>query len=51
MQATHTIRVTFTNYSAILKRQFVNIKDCPDFESAQLFAMSMNWQIVKVEQI
>jgi hypothetical protein len=47
----HTLRVTFTNYSKILKRQFVNVKDCYDLEGAQLFAMSMNWQIVKVEQI
>jgi hypothetical protein len=51
METNHTIRVTFTNYSAILKRQFVNVKDCYDLEGAQLFAMSMNWQIVKVEKI
>ena len=47
----HTLRVTFTNYSKILKRQFVNVMDCYDKEGAELFAMSMNWQIVKMEQI
>jgi hypothetical protein len=51
MTTKHTIRVTFTNYSNVLKRQFVNVKDCYDLEGAQLFAMSMNWQIVKIEQI
>jgi hypothetical protein len=45
------IKVTFSSYSKVLKKNFTNTKPFNSLEDAQLFGMSMNWQIEKSEEI
>ena len=48
---TKNIKVTFYSYSHELKKGFTNIEYYDETQDYELFAMAMNWQIVKVEKI
>jgi hypothetical protein len=45
------IKVTFYYYSDLLKKGYTNIEYYNEYQDYKLFAMAMNWQIVKVEKI
>ena len=47
----YTLRVTFTNYSSVLKRSFVNVELQRSLDDARLRAAALGWTISKVEAI
>lgn len=44
------LKVTFTSYSKILKKDFVNIEIHRSMADANLRALALNWNIAKVEE-
>ena len=47
----YTIRVTFTVYSTILKREFVNVELHRSMDDARLRALALGWTIQKIEEV
>jgi hypothetical protein len=43
------IKVTYTTYSKILDKSFVNVKEVKSMSDFNLFAMSLNLHITKIE--
>jgi len=39
------IEVTFTSYSAVLRRSFVNVEMHRSYDDARLRALALGWQI------
>jgi hypothetical protein len=50
-QSEYTIRVTFTCYSKILKRHFVNLECHRTLDDARLRASALGWTIAEVETL
>ena len=50
-QSEYTIRVTFTCYSSILKRHFVNVESHRSIDDARLRASALGWTIAEVEAL
>jgi len=44
------LKVTFTSYSKVLKKDFVNIEIHRSMADANLRALALNWNIAKVEE-
>jgi len=50
-QREYTIRVTFTNYCAVLKRSFTNVELHRSLDDARLRGMALNWRIASIETL
>ena len=47
----YTLRVTFTVFSKVLKKTFVNVELHRSMADANLRALALGWQIAKVETL
>lgn len=44
-------QVTFSSYSKVLNKSFINVEIHKSLDDARLRALALNWQIQSIEQI
>jgi hypothetical protein len=49
--SSYTLRITFTVFSAVLKKSFTNVELHRSIADARLRALALGWQIASVEAI
>jgi len=49
--SSYTLRVTFSSFSKVLKKTFLNVELHRSMADARLRALALGWQIAKVENL